>query len=132
MSAGGLLWYPFHLADVCTIRMVHPSTQRAEHTIQNSMYFIIDVLHFDLNFGYLVIDVIDFDLNSGYLVIDALQFDVNPSYLVIYDLNLAVDTVCELQGLSSCHPSLIKRQPVQSLQRIVHVFPSHKLLDKFF
>ena len=46
-------------------------------------------------------------------------------YLVVHDLS-------GLQDLCRCHPRFLLRQPVKPLQRIIHLFLSHKLLQIFF
>jgi hypothetical protein len=79
--------------------------------------------------GYTLIDAGHSVIDASHPIIDASHSIVDDKHIVRNFPDFAIDGIRDLQELRRGHSSLLLRQPVQSLQRILDLVISNQFLD---
>ena len=88
------------------------------HTFYDDVHLIVYIIQFVSDASYVVSDIC-------HVFSDVRYFISNIRYFVINGMREDQDLCCR-------HQRLLLRQSVQSLQRVLDVLPSYKLLEVFF
>jgi len=96
-------------------------------TVHGGHYLVVDALNLVSDVLNLVADTLNLATDTGYSIVDVKREIRNSPHSAS-----VIDSVRGLQDLRSSHLSLLLRQTVQSLQRILNIRPITKQLLQIF